>query len=149
MVGWQDRAVSDAAQLRWLASEGPITCPYEADRLVLADERGAVTVCEGPSDVAALLAAFEDPAVVGIPGSSGFKTEWATAFDGLGVLVVPDNDQAGERFYADVSAKLAGHARLVRRLQVPEPHNDLAAWLTGCGDAERFGEAVLASAILP
>jgi hypothetical protein len=138
VLGWQDRALSPNAGVRWLSSRGPVRAPYEVDRLDLARERGTVVITEGLSDVLAVCAAFANPAVVGIPGSGGFKAEWALAFDGLEVHLVPDRDLAGEQFARDVPTKLAGHASSVWRLVVPEPYKDLCDWLVGVGDLETF-----------
>jgi DNA primase len=88
VVGWQDRALDPNSSIRWLSSPGPIRCPYEANRIQRAEEVGEVVVCEGVSDVVAIIAAFENPAVVGIAGCGWFKAEWVPAFTDLDVTLM-------------------------------------------------------------
>jgi DNA primase len=129
VVHWQDRAL-ESARLRWLSARGTTPCPYEADRLVLAGERGHVVVCEGLSDVAALVNIYEEPAVVGIPGVGGFKRAWAPAFAGLDVWVIADRDEAGDQLRARIDRALASVAS-VHHVLVPQPYSDLDEWLRG------------------
>jgi DNA primase len=138
VVAWQDRAVNENAGLRWLSSPGPIPCPYEVNRLRRAKEVGQVLVVEGISDTAAVIATFEHPAVVGIPGTCGFKPHWAPAFAGLEVLVVGDRDAAGEKFRVNLVRYLAPVAAAIHQIRIPEPWHDLDEWRRGCGH-ERFG----------
>ncbi|MGH9121440.1 MAG: hypothetical protein ACRDYC_05775 [Acidimicrobiales bacterium] len=150
VVGWQDRAVEPNVSLRWLSSPGPVRCPYEVDRLVAARKDGAVVITEGVSDAVAVVAAFSEPKVVGIPGTCGFRAEWAPAFRDLVVFIAPDNDAGGETFARNVCAALRGIAREVRRVYVPPEFNDLGAWLVEVGDREVFAvelEANLARAL--
>jgi DNA primase len=138
VVGWQDRAVDANARLRWLSSQGPIRCPYEADRLRRAVEVGEVLVVEGVSDLCAVVAAFTAPAVVGIPGAWGFKPEWAAAFHGLDAYLATDNDAAGAQLRKTIWQALWGVARSVRVVWIPEQYKDIAAWQLATGDLERF-----------
>ena len=140
----QDRAVDDAVKLRWLSPKGARPIPYEADRLSLARERGYAFIVEGVTDVAALVDTYTDPAVVGVPGVAAWKPSWAQAFAGLGVYVVADNDQAGERFRARLADDLGPLARAVCQVWVPAPHNDVAAWRRGL-DAEVFDAELMAA----
>jgi hypothetical protein len=133
-----DRAIQTGVDPRWLYKKGTIPCPYEVDRLGRAGIT-KVLVTEGVSDAVTIVAAFDDPCVVGIPGSGGFKSEWAVpAFVGLTILLCADNDRGGEQFAADVTSKLVDIARSVRRLRVPEQYNDLGVWLMTVGDVGRF-----------
>ncbi len=141
VVTWQDRRLG-AGSPKWLTPAGAKLVPYNLDALDQAHEVGSVIVVEGPADVVALHHAFERPSVVGIAGAAGFKAEWMSAFTGLAVYVVADNDEAGERLRADVDAKLAGIARSVWHLRVPEPHNDLDEWRQA--GPERFAAELLA-----
>jgi hypothetical protein len=136
--GWQDRAVDPNARVRWLSSRGTIRCPYEVDRLRTAVQVGEVVVVEGVSDVCAVVAAFENPAVIGIPGASGFKPGWAAAFRDLDVYLATDNDDGGAKLRETVWRTLWGVARSVRIVWIPEQHKDVAGWQVATGDLERF-----------
>jgi len=140
----QDRAVDDDVKLRWLSPKGARPVPYEADRLRLARERGHVFVVEGVTDVVALVDAYTAPAVVGVPGVAAWRPAWARAFVGLGVYVLADNDQAGERFRARLDDDLRPVARDVWQVAVPPEHNDVAAWRRSL-DAERFDVEIMAA----
>lgn len=85
----------------------------------------------------ALCSTFTAPAVVGIPGSGNFRPEWVKAFAGLRqVLVIGDNDPAGEKFRARCRALLSPIVDRVIDLRVPDPYNDLDDWRRGCGTGE-------------
>jgi DNA primase len=138
VVAWQDRAVHSNVKPRWLSSAGPTPCPYEVNRLRRAKEVGQVLVVEGISDAAAVIATFKQPAVVGIPGTCGFKPKWTPAFAGLDVLLVGDRDAGGERFRANIVQRLKAVAADIHHIRIPEPWGDLDEWRRGCGH-ERFG----------
>ena len=140
---FQDRALDDGAKFRWLSPKGGKPLPYEVERLQLAHERGHVVLVEGVTDVAALVDVYTEPAVVGIPGAKAWRPQWAEAFRGLVVVVLGDNDPAGETFRATVTADL----QIVAEVQhgfVPPAYNDLAAWRCGLG-AEEFDAQLMAA----
>jgi hypothetical protein len=80
----QDRALQ-GQQLKWVSPQGAIPCPYEPDRMGRALQVGAVVIAEGIADVVALVHAFEDPAVIGLPDSGVLKRQWVPAFRGMSV----------------------------------------------------------------
>jgi len=142
-VGWQARAVDDDVDPRWLSSGGSIQCPYEADRLALAEENGGiVAITEGISDAASIIAAVPTLAVVGIPGTNGFKAKWVDAFADLYVLVFGDNDAAGEKFRSKVAQFLAPTAT-VCQVPVPMDYGDVTDWLIGASDRDTFAHDLL------
>ena len=137
VVHYQDRAVG-SGEPKWLNPPGPIPCPFNADSMARAPVTGAAYLLEGVSDVVGLLHAFPEAVAVGAPGSGVFKTAWAQAFAGLVVIVIADNDKAGEKFRGHVHDVLTPVAARVCHLWVPDPHNDLDAWRQADPDAFPF-----------
>ncbi len=135
-------------EARWLSSPGPIWTPYEADRLDHAHAAGNVFVVEGISDCASLIDAYQDPAVVGIPGAGGLKPGWAAAFSGLVVWCVTDNDTAGLQLRASVDQMLGPVAAGIHHVLVPEPHHDLDDWRRACPSSEVFDGELMAASTL-
>jgi hypothetical protein len=125
---------------RWLLDPGPMPGPYRAENLA---RPGSVFLTEGVTDAAALLDARPDAAVVGIPGTHALKPAWLPAFRGRQVVVVGDNDTAGQAFARATAEALAPFAASVVILEVPAQHGDLADWRKGAGD--HFDSALAAA----
>jgi DNA primase len=141
---FQDRAVEEGARRKWLSPAGSAPVLYEADRLRLAEDRGQVFIAEGVTDVVALVDTYSSPAVVGIPGVSAWRSQWAQAFVGLEVWILADNDEAGGQLRLRLSGDLAGVVRAVWQVLVPEEHNDVSAWRQGL-DPEAFDLQLMAA----
>jgi hypothetical protein len=85
-------------------------------------------------------------------GSSAWLPGLADSLEGKDVIVVPDNDAAGEKWLADVIVSLEGKAKVVRIAKLPKEHNDLADIADALGrDAatEILLEAVRSAKVLP
>lgn len=93
---WQDRGPK-WSRVKWLSCEGATPILYNLKSLE-SDTITAVVVCEGPADtITAALALDGLPvACVGVPGVGAWRTEWASLFTGLRVVVAVDSDTAGE-----------------------------------------------------
>jgi len=143
-IGWQDRLLGPG-EPRWLSSPGPIRCPYEVDRLTRAHEVGAVWMVEGVSDCAAVIDAWPDAAVVGVPGAGGLKPTWVSAFVGLAVYIVADADDAGDKLRASVDQYLSPVAAAVHHVRVPPAQHDLDGWRLACGEDRRFEAELMAA----
>jgi DNA primase len=137
IVWHQDRAIGNASP-KWLSPKAKRPAIFNANALKLPGDRdGELLVCEGPSDVVAMLSTFEAPAVVGIPGSGNFRPEWVEVFAGLRqVVVIGDNDRAGLQFRERLGSHLGSVVGSVVHLYVPEPFNDLDDWRRWCGTSE-------------
>ena len=147
VVGHQDRLVG-AGEPRWLSSRGPIRCPYEIDRLALAEERGHLVMVEGVADTVAVLAGFENPAVVGIPGVCGLKAKWAPAFRDLGVFLIADNDEAGHQLRQRADQLLRPVVRRLYHVDVPACFHDLDDWRQAIGDNEAWAEDLVSATVM-
>lgn len=136
LYGAQDRSLG-ATQPKWLTTQGTKLIPYNLDGLDNAADHGRlVNVVEGPADAITLLDVFglRYP-VIGIPGASNWKSQWTRAVDGLRVVLIADNDEAGEQMRARVEEELGS----VGQLRVPDEFGDLDEWRRGSpGFVEEF-----------
>lgn len=73
-------------------------CLYFANEWV---DEGPIYLCEGEWDALALSFAFSKigaaPTVIAAPGAGVFKDKWVKQFDGREVVILYDNDDAGEQ----------------------------------------------------
>ena len=69
-------------------------------------------------------------------GSKNWKPELAQYFEGRNVVVLPDNDEAGQAHADTVIAALYGTVGKIKRLDLPNlpPKGDVADWLAAGGD---------------
>lgn len=94
---WQDRG-SKFSTVKWLSPKGSTPVLFNLPSLEVANLE-AVVICEGAADTITATLALEGcklVGVVGVPGASAWQPHWAELFTGLRVLVVADNDPAGE-----------------------------------------------------
>ena len=112
---WQDRG-SRSSRSKWLSPKGGRPVLYNLPSLE-RDGLAGVVICEGPADtITASLALEAVPgvAVVGCPGVSAWRPEWAQLFAGLRVVVAADNDAAGQRLEESVRTSLGQPVALCR-----------------------------------
>lgn len=123
VCGWQDRATTPGATVRWLTPAGATLPPFNARSL---DRFGLVGVVatEGPADCITAVVALGDDAgrvaVIGIPGAKGWRPEWAELLAGHRVVIAADPDGAGQQL---VDAIVADHRGPVVVLRLE--HGDL------------------------
>ena len=128
LYGAQDRSLGNSVP-KWLTAKGSTTIPYNVDGLDFAARHDdTLTICEGPSDAITLLDLFgyEYP-VIAPPGANVWMSEWTRAVEGLTVVLIGDNDNAGDKMRSRLSSALAGRCR-VAQLRVPAHVNDLNDW---------------------
>lgn len=151
---WQDRATMPAdREPKWHTPKGATLYPFGLDSAARYDGptdewpscpvlgSPAVWITEGPADAVTLLEHFPTITVLGLPGAGLWRDEWTAAVDGVPVVLVADNDDAGERLRATVDGALESRAPLVH-VRVPEQHNDVGEWHLSAG--ERFEPELLA-----
>ena len=104
VVTWyQDRGPTRSAP-RWDSPKGSASYPYNL-RSLERDNLRAVIVCEGPADTISAHLALEGVsgvACIGIAGANAWKSQWSVLLEGLLVIVVMDNDEAGERLVVSI-----------------------------------------------
>lgn len=135
VVWHQDRALSDRGP-KWLAPSGKRPMLYAEDLAVALDAlttplpskgRPVALLVEGPADLIALAHALDVVGcVVAMPGTDAIPTDRiAAAMPAAYVLVVADNDQAGERLRAELGKAVVAHGGRVAHVRLPADVNDL------------------------
>jgi hypothetical protein len=106
----------------------------ELARDSLGPRRRGVYLVEGEPD--AISAASIGILAIAVPGSAGWRTEWAPRFAGMYVRMLADHDESGERLGATAAHDLARYAASVRVLdwrdvigREPAAGYDLGAWI--------------------
>jgi len=93
------------------------------ERLAKAEKGSIVYLCEGEWDAMALdwmLKHLKKPGiVVGVPGAGTFKREWIPAFQDKNIIVLYDNDTAGESGDKTVFERLNGAVSSLRFIHWP------------------------------
>lgn len=107
--------------IRWDKGKGELQL-WRAFLLTLRCVR-RVIITEGETDAITLIdSGAEDlrTVVVSMPSASTFKADWAPRFAGKEVVLMLDNDKAGEKATADTLAALRPHARSISTLNWKE-----------------------------
>lgn len=93
---YQDRG-ANSSPVKWLSPKGSTPQLFNLKSLE-ADSLEGVVICEGAADTITASLALEGcpfVAVIGVPGVSAWRDEWAHFVNGLRVVVAADNDEAG------------------------------------------------------
>jgi hypothetical protein len=123
----------------WIWSLGHVRrVPFRLPQLLAANGR-TVHVVEGEKDVLAL-ERFGLVATCNPGGAGKWRQEFAAYFRGADVVILPDNDAAGEAHAKDVAASLQAVAARVRIVRLPGlgPKEDVSDWLARGGTAEEL-----------
>lgn len=128
LYGAQDRSLN-GSNPKWLTTAGSTLVPFNLDGLDNAvDHRNLVNIVEGPADAITLLDVFGlSFPVIGIPGAGNWKPSWTSAMSGLVVVIIADNDDAGEKMRERISVELGP----VAQLYVPDEYGDVDEWRRG------------------
>ena len=119
---WQDRG-SKSSTVKWLSPKGSKPVLFNLRSLEVANLE-AVVICEGAADTITATLALEGCALVGavgVPGASAWQPQWAELFKGLRVLIVADNDIAGQALERAIAKTLDTSPGFVRL----KKHGDL------------------------
>lgn len=113
--------------------------PYRLADLWSLEGRGTVYVVEGEKD-ADRMASLGLVATCNAGGAGKWPAELPPYFDGLDVVILPDNDDAGRKHADMVAASLREYANSVRVLPLPglTHKGDVSDWLDQGGDAEEL-----------
>ncbi len=107
-----------------MSSPGCSVGLFGVEKLKNADVAVPVYLCEGEWDGIALhwllnVKLKKKVMVTAVPGAGTFKREWIDALKGRDVIVLYDNDAAGENGELTVKARLLGNAKSLRYLRWP------------------------------
>lgn len=128
---WQDRGTSKSPQ-KWLSPFGMSPALFNLKSLE-ADALEAVVICEGPADTitaSLVLKGCDRVAVIGVPGASVWRHEWASFVQGLRVVIAADNDEAGRTLEKKIFASVG---REVALLRLEKEYNDLSDYYKSAG----------------
>ncbi|WP_315737956.1 AAA family ATPase [Bradyrhizobium sp. SZCCHNR1093] len=123
-------------------TEGIARVPYRLRELIEA-EHDATLIVEGEKDVDGL---YERGFVATTnPGGAGkWHPDLSRHFKGRDVVIIPDNDEPGEKHAAQVAAALRGIARSVRILRLPglPAKGDVSDWFATGGTADELAKLI-------
>jgi 5S rRNA maturation endonuclease (ribonuclease M5) len=111
---------------------------------LLAAPLATVYVVEGEKDVEALrqylLVATCNPGGAETTGASKWTAAMSDSLRGRDVVVLPDNDEAGEKHAANIANSLKGKAKSVRIVRLPNlpDKGDVSDWLAAGGTVEEL-----------
>jgi hypothetical protein len=98
-----------------------------------------ILLVEGEKDVHTL-EAWGLTATTNPHGAKAWKSHYADTLAGARVIVVPDNDAAGEAWLSDVTSSVSGVAKTFHVIRLPNlrPGGDVTDWKNAGGTAEKF-----------
>ena len=140
---YQDRG-ANSSPVKWLSPKGSTPQLFNLKSLE-ADSLEGVVICEGAADTITASLALEGcpfVAVIGVPGVSAWRDEWAHFVNGLRVVVAADNDEAGRTLEQRIRNSVTSPVTYVRATHgdLTEIANEIgleslrALLLTGLGE---------------
>ena len=139
---FRQRRPDPAAPGKWLWKlDGVRPVPYRLPQLLAADANEIVVLCEGEKDCDRL-AALGMVTTTNAGGAGKWLSELSEILRGRRVVVILDNDAAGESHGQIVARSLFGVASSVALLRLPglPPKGDVSDWLDAGGTAEQLHE---------
>ncbi|HKQ06793.1 MAG TPA: hypothetical protein VJ464_16785 [Blastocatellia bacterium] len=129
------------ADARWFG-EVKRTALYKEARLIEAGPGSVILYVEGEKDADTGTRLEFVATTAG--GASDWRVEFAGRFAQLNLVIIPDNDQAGERLAAKVAADCYGVAETVRVLRLPglNEHGDLSDWENAGGNRDALSALI-------
>lgn len=132
------------------SKEGIKKVSYRLPDLLQAKENNyLVFVCEGEKDADNLLYKLGLIATTTALGSNNWDKEYSKYFEGLDIILLPDNDNSGRRYANDVATSLYDTAKSLRIINLPDlqEKEDVSDWIEKGGDKEKL--LTLVSSISP
>ena len=112
---WQDRSTRNS-DLKWKSPKNGTSTLYNLQSLE-RENLHTVVICEGPADTISASVAlrdYEGIAIIGVPGAQAWRPEYAQLLQGLKVVVVADNDAAGQTLESAI-CRSVNHAVVIAR----------------------------------
>lgn len=103
---------------------------YRMDKI---HDKQQVFIAEGEPCVEALVAMGFD-ATCNSGGAGAWKAAYADSLKNKDVVILPDGDEAGEKWYKSVLESLQMKARSIQTLRMPAPYNDVGDAYDALGD---------------
>lgn len=97
---------------------------YRLPEIIKAEE---VVLCEGEKDVETLVK-MGYQATCNVGGAGKWMEGYTETLKGKNVVIIPDNDEAGEKHLQTVLQSITGKVKSVKVVKVPSPHKDISDW---------------------
>jgi 5S rRNA maturation endonuclease (ribonuclease M5) len=94
-----------------------------------------IIITEGEKDVNSLLRLGFN-ATTNPNGANGWKDDYTEFLAGATVFIIPDNDQAGEKWLTSVYNSLRNKAKSIRVLRIPREFKDVSDWISAGATAK-------------
>lgn len=128
----------------WIWSlQGIKKVPYHFPEIIQARENNLpVFICEGEKDADNVRKKLDFIATTTAQGSNAWNNDYTEFFDGLNVIILPDNDQPGKKYANNVAMSLWGTASSVKIIQLPDlpEKGDVSDWVEMGGTREKLAE---------
>lgn len=122
----QGRRIGDKEPkyINLLGVETPI---YNLSILKCLKKNQKIFICEGiPDTIAAIEKGLNS---VGILGANNFKDKWVEIFTDYIVVVIPDNDKAGDKFVHDLEKLFEQRRKAIQVAHIPPKYKDYADYM--------------------
>ena len=130
-------------------AQGVGLVPYRLPQLACAVQEGrTVYVVEGEKDVLSLVQ-MGLVATCNVGGAGKWRDEYSAWLEGAEVVILPDNDPAGEQHAEQVASSLSRHDARVRVVSLPglPAKGDVSDWVAAGGTSAQLEELVEAAAV--
>jgi len=114
--------------------------PYRLPQLI--NSKCTCLIVEGEKDVHCAFRLGFKAATCSTDGANSWKSEWGKYFEGRSVVLIPDRDEDGQRYAADILRSLGDLPQGIAICQVPAPHKDLSEFVDGGGTVRELGQAM-------
>lgn len=116
---------------------------YRMPDILAANTDRTIVIVEGEKDVDRL-AGLGLIATTNVEGAGTWRDEYTATLAGRHAVIIPDNDEAGEKHSDKVAAALNGTAESVRIVRLPSVplKGDVSDWLDGGGTLRRLRKLV-------
>lgn len=118
----QGRSLNSDPKFRWMNLKGVSSCMFNERVLKNLEVSDIIIITEGLTDALSLYQMGKN--AIGIMGASNFKDEYAEKLKDFEILVVPDNDAAGELFFKRVEKSFEKY-KSIRRVILPKQYKDV------------------------
>lgn len=126
-AGSKENAKPASKKPQWHNTKGLGVYLYGLEDLPSSHPSTPIYICEGEWDAIALRWLLDKlkkrGVVLAVPGANTFRQEWVPLFKHRDVILLYDNDAAGDDGMERASALLRGHVRTLRQIQWPEEFN--------------------------
>ncbi len=125
-------------------SKGVSHVLYQLPRLIRAIKKGRkVFLVEGEKDVRNLLS-LKLVATTSPKGAGKWHPDYSRYFNQADVVLLPDNDEEGQKHMQQVAESLSGYAKSIKIVPLPllPPKGDVSDWIDAGGDKQKLLELV-------